>query len=632
MVTLLYAESPSPAMTDAPNTPDPDLHPLDELLARAADLEHHDRQRAAQLLREALAHDLGDQLRAAQIELHLATLEWRLSDYDNAVIHAQRALARFQHANDRAGEAWSLRLLGNIHGVQSQYVRAAEYLQAAAALSRETKATACLASCLNNLGVIANELGDYAASLEYLLEALQTYDLDDQHIPSTLNNIASNHRHLGQAELALEFHRRALDLARSTPPHPLIATFLHNTAETHRVLGQYPDALRLLGESLTLARQVGDRQTEMLALDSLGVTHTSLGQDETARACFDQGLHLARQVNHPLAEVKLLRHSAVHTGDPREALQQALDLAERSELKAEALGAHDQLVALHRRAGAFEQAFHHLERARHLERELFSEARDKRIQALHIQYELARTRDVAQSQHALNEQLRRANEELDAFSYSVAHDLRAPVRHIGSFSALLRTALQLEVDGQPHAARLLTVIERSAHRLNSLIEAMLEFARHAREPLRVTHVDLNTSVQDVMLDLAPDLLERQVIWQLGELPTVQGDPVLLRQVLLNLLSNAVKYTRGRVDTVIAVRAHRQESEWVIEVQDNGVGFDPQLTDRLFGVFQRLHHASEFEGVGVGLATVQRIVTRHGGRVWAEARPGEGATFRFSLPV
>jgi|GEM_PF-5974704 len=627
-------------MSDALNTPDPDpstLHEstrLDELLSRAAELEQHDRERATHQLREALALALhaGDHGRAARAELNLATLEWRLSDYENALLHARSALARFQQENDRPNEAWSLRLLGNIHGVQSQYVQAAEYLQAAAALSRETNTTACLASCLNNLGIIASELGDYAASLAYLLEALRIYAPNDQHIPSTLNNVASIHRHLGQAELALEFHRRSLDLARTTPPHALIATFLHNTAETVRVLERYPEALALLDESLALARQVGDRQTEMLALDSLGLTYTATGQDDAARACYDQGLRLAHQVNHPLAEVKLLMHASVHTPDPREMLHRALKLAERSALKAEALEVHDRLVDLHRQSGAFERAFHHLACARQLERELFSDEKNNRIQALHIQYDLARTRGIAESQRTLNEQLRRANEELDAFSYSVAHDLRTPVRHISSFAGLLRATLKLETNEHPRAAQLLTVIEQSAQRLNTLIDAMLEFARHARGPLRVTQVDLNASVQDILADLAPDLIGRHVTWQIGELPVVQGDPVLLRQVLLNLLSNAVKYTRVRAESVIAVRAHRHESAWVVQVQDNGTGFDPEHADKLFGVFQRLHHSSEFEGVGVGLATVQRIVTRHGGQAWAESRPGEGATFSFSLPV
>ena len=139
-------------------------------------------------------------------------------------------------------------------------------------------------------------------------------------------------------------------------------------------------------------------------------------------------------------------------------------------------------------------------------------------------------------------------------------------------------------------------------------------------------------VERVKSELDPEVAQRQVRWEIGDLPVVQGDAVLLHQVLSNLLQNAVKYTRARSPATIAVRAYRQEAEWVIEVRDNGVGFDPRYAAKLFGVFQRLHSEREFEGIGVGLANVQRIVKRHGGRIWASAVPEEGATFSFSLPA
>ncbi|MGI8748228.1 MAG: sensor histidine kinase, partial [Deinococcus sp.] len=137
---------------------------------------------------------------------------------------------------------------------------------------------------------------------------------------------------------------------------------------------------------------------------------------------------------------------------------------------------------------------------------------------------------------------------------------------------------------------------------------------------------------EVRQDLAPELLGRDVSWRVGQLPVVQGDRELLRLVLLNLLSNALKYSQHRPQAVIEVDAERQNAEWVVQVRDNGVGFDPRWAGKLFGAFQRLHRPEEFEGSGVGLATVKRIIARHGGRVWAESQPGEGATFCFALPL
>lgn len=228
---------------------------------------------------------------------------------------------------------------------------------------------------------------------------------------------------------------------------------------------------------------------------------------------------------------------------------------------------------------------------------------------------------------AQTRELRAANEELGAFAYTVSHDLRAPVRHVGSFAGLLRK----KVGDDPGLLRYVDVIEQSARRMEVLIDALLGLARAGAAELRATEVNLNLLVDAVRSDLAPDLAGREVTWRVSELPTVRADPGLLRQVLTNLLGNAVKYSRARESAVVEVWAQETPREVTVAVRDNGAGFDPQYAGKLFGVFQRLHHQSEFEGTGVGLANVKRIVEKHGGRVWAEGRPGEGATFFFSLP-
>lgn len=222
-----------------------------------------------------------------------------------------------------------------------------------------------------------------------------------------------------------------------------------------------------------------------------------------------------------------------------------------------------------------------------------------------------------------------ATEELEAFTYSVSHDLRTPVRHIIGFNNLLRR--ELGEDVTPKVARYLTVVEEAAGRMNTLIDAMLNLSRASRLPLQLGPVDLNAMVGSVRTELELDLLGREVTWQVGALPLVMGDHNTLRQVITNVLDNALKYSRTRSPAQVDIWAEERAREWVIHVRDNGVGFDPQYAHKLFGVFQRLHRAQDFEGSGVGLANVRRIITRHGGQVWAEGRPGEGATFSFSLP-
>ncbi len=223
-----------------------------------------------------------------------------------------------------------------------------------------------------------------------------------------------------------------------------------------------------------------------------------------------------------------------------------------------------------------------------------------------------------------------SNKELDAFVYSVSHDLRAPLRHIAGFVDLLKesTADSLDSTGQRH----LNIISESTERMGYLIDDLLAFSRGGREELHKTDLDLQELIKEVVREVVEQAKDRDIAWDIEALCEVHADRAMLRQVLFNLIDNAVKYTRERKQARIEIgRAPGEENELVVFVRDNGVGFDMQYIDKLFGVFQRLHSAEEFEGTGVGLANVRRIIHRHSGRTWAEGKVGEGATFYFSLP-
>jgi len=226
-------------------------------------------------------------------------------------------------------------------------------------------------------------------------------------------------------------------------------------------------------------------------------------------------------------------------------------------------------------------------------------------------------------------ELRRSNKELEAFSYSVSHDLRAPLRHIAGYSELLG-----EIEGQglsERGRRFLQHIEEAAHFAGSLVDNLLNFSQMGRSALRLSEVDLNALVEAIRSELAPDYQNREIVWDIAQLPKVIGDPAFINMALHNLLANAIKYTRGRTPARIGISAVQHPGETEICIRDNGVGFDMAYANKLFGVFQRLHRMEDFEGTGIGLASVRRIIERHDGRVWAHGKVGQGATFHFTLP-
>ncbi len=285
----------------------------------------------------------------------------------------------------------------------------------------------------------------------------------------------------------------------------------------------------------------------------------------------------------------------------------ARNVSEHKDYSLRAKGAGDDEVGV--LAGAFDEMLSEIQQ------------RDREIRQLNA--------DLERRVDARTAELEAANKELEAFSYSVSHDLRAPLRHIDGFVELLakHAGPALDEKGRRHLA----TISTAAKRMGALIDDLLVFSRMGRTEMRKTSVDLAALTQEVVQELKADAGNRSVEWKLGTLPTVQGDPSMLRLVLVNLLANALKYSGPKEAARIEVEAQSQNGELIVSVRDNGVGFDPTYSHKLFGVFQRLHTSDEFEGTGIGLANVRRIVSRHGGRTWADGTINEGATFYFSLP-
>ena len=248
-----------------------------------------------------------------------------------------------------------------------------------------------------------------------------------------------------------------------------------------------------------------------------------------------------------------------------------------------------------------------------------------------IRHDITERRRVAEELERRGSLLEVANKELESFSYSVSHDLRAPLRHIDGYASLLRKAAADSLNEK--AARYLETISASAKQMGQLIDDLLVFSRMGRQEMLRTTVDVDNLIKTILYDLRLDLQGREISWTIEPLPQVPGDSAMLRQVFMNLIANAVKFTSTRPQAEITIGIHQRTTDEVtIFVRDNGVGFNMEYESKLFGVFQRLHRIDEFEGTGIGLANVRRIVHRHGGRTWAEGVIDQGATFYVALPT
>lgn len=276
-------------------------------------------------------------------------------------------------------------------------------------------------------------------------------------------------------------------------------------------------------------------------------------------------------------------------------------------------------------------------RTLHKKKVVIPNARGEPMYLLGIAEDVTEHRQAQHEIARLNETLQRrareleiTNKELEAFTYSVSHDLRAPLRAINGFALMLSEDYGEQLDGE--GKRLLGVVRANAQRMGALIDDLLAFSRIGRAVVHRVDVDMNALVASVLTELGEPAESVMPPCEVGALPAVVGDPMLLKQVWTNLISNAVKYSGKSAAPRVEVVGERIDGECVYRVVDNGAGFDMRYADKLFGVFQRLHRADEFPGTGVGLAIVQRIVVRHGGRVWAEGKINEGATFHFALPI
>lgn len=587
------------------------------------------------------------------------------SEYGKARFYDSAALAQYTALGEEKSVAGVLANLSLLYMSQGKYPKALEYGFKALKIHEERKDEANKAIVLENIGTIYLEQKDYLKTAEYYDLAYASY--------KKLNNIEGMARNrgnegivqdaLGHYDRALSFHKEALEINRRLGLEQSVQINLVNVGIVYCHMGDYASALGYQFEALRLSEKLDNTAGIAVNAGNIGETYYFIATDSSQDPVPGEFVMKGRTANmHKAAEylgrsVTLCR--SIKFWGP---------LVEFSDYLAKALysiGEYKEAYAAHLEYMAVKDSVFSQESKMQLsrletEREMMLKNKQIEIEKLKqvnsrnekigyiaslallliaivfMYFELKRRRREGNTINRLNAELNRnvkqleiTNKELEAFSYSVSHDLRAPLRAVGGYIRIMSEDHH-EVLNED-CKRLLSIIQENASRMGILIDELLEFSKLGRKEIQKTDIDTAMLIKEVISRIE-SLMKHRAEIKTGYLHDVCADRGLLFQALFNLMSNAVKYSSKKEKPVIEISSRIETAEIVFTIKDNGSGFDMNYADKLFGVFQRLHSQEEFEGAGVGLAIVERVISKHGGRVWAEGVSGEGATFYFSLPA
>ena len=585
---------------------------------------------------EAFRHDsialaiytqLGMKSSIAGVLANISNLYLARSDYSKSLEYGFKALKVNEELNDEINKAIILENIGTVYFEQKMYDKALEYYSKAVASYKKLNNTAGIARGLGNLGIVQDALASYEQSLNSHKEALKINRQlgNRQSMQINLVNIGIVYCHLKRYKDALTYQYEALKLSEELDNISSIAINEGNIGETYY----------------------------FMATDTSHMINEASKKSYMAQAAvhLERGVDLCRNIGFlgPFIEFsQYLSEAYSAKGDHKKALAV---YKEYSRIKDSVFSGQNQV------------AISGLETERALllkQKDII--LKDKQLEIARLQninkrnenmfliigillmtavllvliWELRRSRRTEKKIKFLNEELERnirqlgqMNKDLEAFAYSVSHDLRAPLRAVGGYITMLEDdyCADMHEDGK----RMIQVIRQNAKKMGILIDELLAFAKLGQKELQKSKINMKQLAKSVIDGIDKSMPHKAEI-TVSEMPEVIADHTLIQQVMFNLLSNAVKYSSKKDRPVVEVHSEKKADEVVFTVRDNGSGFDMAYADKLFGVFQRLHSEEEFEGSGVGLALVERVVHRHGGRVWAVGEPEKGATFSFSLPV
>jgi signal transduction histidine kinase/Tfp pilus assembly protein PilF len=616
-----------------------------------------------------IREETGDKSGVSASLNNIGIIYMRQGDYAKTIDYFTRSLTIDDEIGDNQGIAASLNNIGIIYEEQGDYAKAIDYHTRSLTIKEEVKDKRGIASSLHNIGVIYKQQGDYAIALSYYTRSLTIREEigDKKGIASSLNNIGSIYREQGDSAKTLDYFTRSFAFREEIGDKQGIAASLNNIGLVHKDLDEYAKAIDSFTSSLTIFKEIGSKQGIAISLNNIGNVYKEQGNYHSAIKYNTRAISIAQEVG-TVVEISNAAHALYESYKATGKNKQALEMYELYVTIRDSINSEENQREVIRQGYKFEYekqaladsiAYVEVQKVQEVKLEK-SEKRqlaligglvlfivfsvfiffgyrqksrsNKLLNSLNDEIKQSYKKLSVQAEHLQisKKKLQMANKELEAFSYSVSHDLRAPLRAINGFTSILMDEYVENLDDE--GKRIGDIIQQNAKKMGQLIDDLLNFSRLGRHELTPLNIDMKNMVKAIYDEVTTSDEKKRISFSIADIPEAIGDPTMFQQVWANLISNAVKYSSNRKKAVISVSAQSEDDNIIIYcIKDNGAGFNMDYSDKLFGVFQRLHSENEFPGTGVGLALVQRIIHRHKGKIWAEAEVDKGAAFYFSLP-
>ncbi|MFK7934232.1 MAG: tetratricopeptide repeat protein [Saprospiraceae bacterium] len=558
--------------------------------------------------------DKKDEALLAEIYNQFGQIYVKKQEYSKSLEYSQYLLSISRKLKDIEKEITALNNIAIVSGVKTNYKIAIQYFLDALNKSKLIGYRHNIAHCLINIGTIYAHLYNYEEALERYEVVLSQYNdiLDNNTKVIIYNNVGNIHYTNGEPQQAQSFFAKAHRLAQKCNYREMVAHSLAQLGRTKTALKDYDEALKIAQEAQIIIEELDSRNGKQINLVNLGDIYYQKQQPHKAIEFLLEGLEIAIELKDHTSEIRAYQLLALLYQQLEKYKKAFLYQFKYSTRKEEFAKIQDN-----RRFLDFEIKYAIKEK----EKEIEQLTKENEYQAL-----LLNKSDQINQQ---NEELIAMNEELRQFAYVASHDLKEPLRMIGSYTQLIQRLYRNKLDDESETY--FNFISEGVGRMNNLLDALLQYATIGRTEEDEREIDLNNVVEICKVHLRVLLAETDAVIHFDNLPTVFSTQSLLIQLIQNLLSNAIKFRRPGVRPQVHIRAQETDEQYIIHVEDNGIGIDKEYLERIFIIFQRLHARTKYKGTGIGLSICQKIAKRLGGNIWVDSKLGEGSIFSFSIP-